>query len=309
MYSYVVYVDEVLIGNFIINFVILWATARLAGLKIIKWRLVLGSILGAFYSIILYIPALAFLFSVFFKLLGSVIIVLFVFGTMPAVRFLLALGYFYFTSFAMGGIVFGVGYFLGLGQDPAPVLGDFFLEVKDFFWYGILLAIVGIYMLAKWGPAFWKRHTSDEIYYYQLGINFGGETVTVNSFLDTGNHLSDPLTGHPVIVVEYDAVKHLLPGEIRKAMGIQMQDEDSLEKMLEALSDSGWAARFRVIPYHTVGMAGSLLYGFSPDKVSLSGDRGDIIFGKVIIGICRRPLSPEATYQALLHPRLFDKSD
>ena len=309
MYSYVVYVDEVFLGNLIINLVVLWATSRLVRIEAVKWRLFSGAFIGALYSIALFVPLGINLFGVIFKFSVSVLIILVTFGPKPVKNMAIILGYFYFTSFAMGGVVFGAGYFLNSHGAGTPGTEEFLTVVRDYFWYGILLAIIAIYMLAKWGPIFWRRRVSEESFYFPLDISFGQGTVALKSFLDTGNHLSDPLTGYPVVVVEYDSIKHMFPGKLKAALSKNFENENTLAGILDALPGSGWEERFKVIPFHSVGNTNGLLYGFSPDKIELKCGEKDIVTAQVIIGLCKQSLSSDAAYHALLPPGLFDNSD
>lgn len=303
MHTYVVYIDEILLGNFIINFAILWITGRLANLKISFWRLSAGAVLGALYSLVLFFSVPDYIFSVFVKMIFSFIMVAVVFAPLNASRFFITLGLFYIISFAFGGIVLGATYFLH-SQGLSFNLSNFWAVTGKYLWQGIFLALVIIWAFGKWGPVLWRKKIVTSIFRIPLTVCIGEKVLQVDALLDTGNRLTDPLTGYPVIVIEYEAFKNLLPREMAKVFKETLKGSD-FSGILNELSATGWAARFRVIPFRSVGRTSGILPGFRPDEVKINYDNNYIVVKKVIIGVYSQKLCSESKYQALLHPQLL----
>jgi stage II sporulation protein GA (sporulation sigma-E factor processing peptidase) len=46
-----VYIDVILVVNLVMDFLVLWATGKLAGVRIVYRRLLAASVLGAVYSV------------------------------------------------------------------------------------------------------------------------------------------------------------------------------------------------------------------------------------------------------------------
>ena len=82
----------------------------------------------------------------------------------------------------------------------------------------------------------------------------------MDAFLDTGNELTDPISGCPVIVVEFERIQSILPYEIQK---IYLQGrEEQLEYITRVMSESTWINRFCIVPYSTLDNSGSILPAF-----------------------------------------------
>ena len=91
-------------------------------------------------------------------------------------------------------------------------------------------------------------------------VRLGQKSVTFSALLDSGNLLSDPLSGRRVIVVSLDALTEILPREIRKMLSVDPPDPSELPPSL--------ARRIRLIPIHTLGEV-RLLVGILPDQITV----------------------------------------
>ena len=72
------------------------------------------------------------------------------------------------------------------------------------------------------------------------------------------------------------------------------------------LASERWSSRFRVIPLQSLGREQGLLVGFRPDAVHLVTEGRRVTLTGVVIGISPKPLDPEGSYRALLHPELLE---
>ena len=70
-----IYIDVVLIENLIMNYIILLATGLILKIKIKHIRLIIGSLLGAIYTIIGYMGILEIYSSFILKIILSIMIV------------------------------------------------------------------------------------------------------------------------------------------------------------------------------------------------------------------------------------------
>ena len=77
-----------------------------------------------------------------------------------------------------------------------------------------------------------------------------------------------------------------------------------LDEMLERLDDC-WASRLRILPYRTVGRADAWLVALRPDGLSLQMGERRYEIRHVLIGLTLVSLSPDGTYQAIVHPSLL----
>lgn len=104
----------------------------------------------------------------------------------------------------------------------------------------------------------------------RVRLNLNGEKIDVDSFVDTGNLLTDPVDMTPVMVIKYNAAKKLFPYGI---------------PMLEAIDTEKFGSHVRLIPVNKNGSS-ELLVGFRPDSATVRvNDRDEEI--KIIFIIDR----------------------
>ena len=302
MPTYVVYLDEVILGNLVMNYAILWSTARFGRINTDMWRLFAGAGLGSLYSLALFLPQLNSLLSVSCKFIMSLLMVFIAFAPLQLKRLFKVLGYFYLSSFVLGGVVFGCMYFLRTGT--GILSSGLSSPSREHFGYGIALALAVTWIMGK-GVELARQKTFQDSCKVPLTVRLWGSSVELEALLDTGNSLTDPLTQHPVIIVEYKAVKELLPPPVQYLFEKEnISDFDLLHK---TLSGNKWAERFRLIPFQSLGRSDGLLLGFRPDEI-ITGQKGmKKLVRKVVVGIYPGQLGTNASYRALLHPLIMDE--
>lgn len=303
MPTYVIYLDQVLMGSLVMNYAILWVVARFTSSGSGHLRLLGAAALGSFYSVAVFIPGLTGLLTFWHKALVSLLIVYSAFGWRNPRNFIACLGCFYLSSFTLGGAVWG---FLALLQGSTLVdkTTGFLVAADQYIWYGIVPSLATCWLVGKRWPLFMRRRSAEQAFGVSLTISVLGLKAQVPAMVDTGNHLTDPLTGRPVIVVEYSALAEVLPREFSSVVGDQEEALD-LSALLESLGSSPWAARFRPIPFRTLGLERGMLPGFRPDSVLV--EQGDLFLHTkdVVIAVCGRPLHGQGYYRALVNPVLM----
>jgi len=287
------------------NYMILWAAAKLGGISHNRWRLLGGASLGAFYSLVLFIPAWHGLLAPGYKLMASLLMVSAAFWPRPPVKAIILLGYFYLATFALGGTVQGVISFLQ-PRYAGGIIAGVMQAVDAYLWYGILLSMVIFWSLGRVVPAQMRKRMMLPLLKSDLAISFGGQTVRLPALLDTGNSLSDPLTGNPVLIAEYESLKELLSQRVRDA--VEKYGPDQGAAVLGELGDEITSGHFRLIPYRSVGRDSGWLVAFRPDEVELN--QGGHIYrtGRVVVALCGERLDGETPCRALVPPALLDNS-
>jgi len=299
---YTVYLDQVFIGNLIMNYIILWAAARLSRIPAGAGRLVAGAALGAAYSLVLFILGNSFLLSVWFKMIASLLIVAITFAPIQPQKFLACLGTFYLTSFVLGGLIFGMIFFI----QPARISGlnSTGWVNSGYFWPGLLSGIAVFGAAGKGVSALLHRRLFENLFKLVILIKSQGVQVQVDALLDTGNQLKDPVTKQAVIVVEYDVLKPLLPAEVQ-ALFDETREPD-VWHILGSLSENSWISRFSVIPFNSLGRTNGLMLGFRPDEVIAVRQQQPVRINKAVIAIYHKKMDPGDSYHALMHPDLLD---
>ena len=303
MPTYVVYVDQVFVGSLVMNLMILWVTAKLGGVSYSRVRLLGGAALGALYSLALFFPPVSYLLTPGGKFLVSVIMVAAVFLPRPPLKALVLLGYFYLVTFALGGTVQGIINFLHGNYSGGPVAAAM-QAVDAYLWYGILLALALYWSLGRIAPAQMRKRLMLPLLQVQLVVGFRGRRTRLAAMLDTGNSLTDPVTGDPVIIVEYQSLQHLLPEKVR--LVVEKHGPDRAADILGDLGPDIATGHFRLIPYRSVGRESGWLVGFRPDAVELIQNGRVQKGGPAVVALCGDRLRGDVPCSALVPPTLLD---
>lgn len=288
----VVYYDELLLINIILNSIILSLTAWLANSPASKPRIFSGALLGSIYSFGELLPAWALLYTPLSKLCFTALVIAVVFGRQPLKRFGILIVIFFVTSFTLGGAVMGWFYFFQSGPvqfySPRIVITGYQLAGGG---------IVGIALIMIWGQSLIKTFSRKNAYYH-LKICYEGQVIELNGLLDTGNRLYSPLSHRPVLLVDQEALTGLLPDPVIQYL---LTNRHCLVETIYNIPDVNLLSRLEVIPYQAVG-GNNLLAGFRPDWVEVRSVRS-----QAIIALTPGKLSPDNCYQAVLHPDIVPK--
>jgi stage II sporulation protein GA (sporulation sigma-E factor processing peptidase) len=131
-------------------------------------------------------------------------------------------------------------------------------------------------------------------------IRVGTRKVEVPGLLDTGNSVSDPLTGLPAVLVEFDAVSELLPAVLHGFFKDTSGLPDSRRLVTLVSGDPSWARRIRMLPCSSIVGGRRLIPGFVPDVLRVGVDR------RGVVGVIPAALDSGRGYRALINPRLLE---
>ena len=200
--EYIVYADVLFLINLVMDYFLLWATARFGRFPTDWKRLALGAVLGAFYGVGIIFPGLQFFYALWCKLLFSLLLLLLAYGFQNLRQFAKAVGCFYLISFAMAGAALGASSFI---KNNIYANGQALNSI--FLLFGLMIAGV----ISHWGLQYWKKNWHKASYRAQVTIHANGAKCKLPVLLDSGNELYDPASGNPVLVVEYAAIKKFFP--------------------------------------------------------------------------------------------------
>lgn len=211
------YIDVLWILNFIVDFLLLIAANRLSGYPTAIGRTIISALLGGFYGSFCVIPGLVFLSNTIWRLvaLGGMACIAFGFSKDALRRGVVYI----FLSMALGGIAIGLGH------------GGFLSLILC----ALLVCLMCIFGLrGKLGNRF-----------VPVVIRHNGNCYRFTAMVDTGNSLTDPITGQQVMVVSADLGQRIL-GE----GPLSFSDPIATIRQIQG---------GRLVPYHTIGTEGGML--------------------------------------------------
>ncbi|BDE87573.1 sigma-E processing peptidase SpoIIGA [uncultured Flavonifractor sp.] len=279
----VVYIDALFLLNLIVNYLLLLAAAKLAGEPLRRLRLAAGAALGGLYAAAIFFPGMGFLTHPLCKLGAAVLMLLTGFG--GSRRLLRVTLVFFGLSCAFGGGIFAIGL---LGGRGLTLRNGVLYSVMDL--RILLLSAAVCYAVLTLVFRRTARHGRREVLPAVLTLE--GRRVAVNALVDTGNTLTDPVTGRPVMVAEGSRLSPLLPGE-------RVLDEKALRDpvgTLERLSRGGRGRRFRLLPYQAVGVECGMLLALRLDDARVGAED----YGGILVALSPNPVSDGGGYSALI---------
>lgn len=258
----VVYADSVFVLNTVTDYLLLLATARLAGTRLRRRRYFLTALLGGAYAVAVFLPGFSFLAASPAKLAAGVLLSLAAFG---GEEHLLRLTLLLFAvSCGFAGCVLGLGLLLG----GMPIVnGILYTNVNT----AVLAAAFGAgYLVLRLVFRASARHAlRGEL--LPLRISIGGKTAHLTALRDTGSTLRDAVSGQAVLVVAPGRIEHLLPSGARRLL-----QKDGLHhpvELLEPLLRASPELRPGLVPYRAVGTAEGLLLTIRTDWLEIGGVR------------------------------------
>lgn len=302
----VVYLDLIFLINWVLDGVMIWATAQARRVPLPWWRLLCASAFGAGYVLTLFVPSMSFLFTFVAKCAVSVGIIWIAFGYGSLQHFLRNTGVFYLLNFAAAGCIFGIRYVL---QSSDEVLNGIWMTRSGGFrfeWNAIgpaALAVLLLLALALYRTVFLgaKRREAMTDYIAEVHIWIDGVETVCAGLIDTGNQLYDPLTRTPVMVMQADQWKSVMPESwlalIRRAEADQIIAAIGGEEFV-------WQDRLRLVPYRGVNRGTRFMLAVKPDKVAIVHGQTTVETEKVLVALDGGSLSSDGAYQAIIHPML-----
>lgn len=283
-----VYIDTLFVLNGFINYLLLLAAARIVDRPFRRFRLILGAALGGLYAVVVFLPTFHLFTSLLGKSLFALLMSLVAVGGRPWPRFWRYVLVFAGVSFALGGCVLALGYVTGQGlmKNGIPVLS---IQMPT-----LLIGTILCYLLLTLVFRRMARHGGTARDIVMVNIVWASREVNLSALCDTGNTLSDPLSGTPVMVVECDSIRSILPAEA--AILIDRQALRRPEHVLTSLHEMGLAGRFRLIPYHAVGIECGFLLAFRPDLVKV----GQRVQKHILVALSPTHVSDGAAYSAVV---------
>ena len=274
----VVYLDEVLLLNSVLDYLLLMVCGSVTASPIRRTRAALAALLGGGYAVASLVPGLTFLGNLLWQVVFAAALCLIAFG--PGRRLLRQSVVLVLLAAAFSGIVLLL---TELFSAPAAFVGSR-------VYYPVSLGVLiltggGAYSLMKWGLSRLGHHGGDVV---QVEILQGEKRVALSALRDTGNTLRDPVSGCQVLVTDWTVLRRLLP-----EAGLRREMFSNPVGLMERLQELG--VHTRLIPYKTVGVAHGMLLALRPEKIKISG-REEML----LLAFSPVPVSDGGGYEALL---------
>ena len=274
----VVYADVLITLNLFVNFFILQLTCRICKERLRFGRLILAALVGAAFSLYIFLPPTGMLTELIFRLAVSTLIVLLAFGFSSLKSLIRRTAVFFASSFLYAGAMMGI-WAIFRPDRLAINNGVVYLDISP----TILIITTLISYTALSLIRFFSAKQAYAGKRCRLKITYKNNIVELTALVDTGHSLTDALSQKDVIIIE-------------KSLALKLCE--NIPTAVTVPNDKA-PNGFRLIPYSVVGGNG-LLPAFLPDKVELVEEQAVSEITSVLLGISEVPLGEN--YKGIVSP-------
>lgn len=242
-----VYLDGVILLNFLVDFLLLLAAGRLCGFPVKIGKAVAGGALGGVYAAFCLLPGFAFLGNLLWRTVSLLAMAVVAYGfSLSALRRGLI---FVFLCLALGGAVMGIG------------KGGIFGIVSA---AGVLCLLCCIGFRGRLGGTT----------YLPVELHYGKNCLKLTALQDTGNTLRDPVTGQQVLVIEADAAQKLTGLTLRQLQS-PVESVSTIPGLrlipYHSIGGCGFMLALRLQDVKIGSWQGSTLVAFAPEGLNREG--------------------------------------
>lgn len=261
---YDVYLDSLFLLEFIMNVYMLLLVNRSLGCTATQTRILLGAAYGAaVYCLVFLVPffgiGIKFTAGLVFSFIGMAVIAFRCKRIPQFIRILCAMAG---CAFFLGGI------YLFLAERFGKMIKT-----------GILYAAgVGLaaYLLGSRLMEGGRRKKEDHCL---VDLHMGDRKVKVEALIDTGNSLTEPISGKPVSILDYVSARQLFGGEFPEF--------------------------YRVVPFCSIGKKNGILKCFEVPRMRIEYQDQEMEYEQIYIA-CSEEYAPPAGNRMILNPRLME---
>ena len=125
-----------------------------------------------------------------------------------------------------------------------------------------------------------KRRRDSCLRTVEIRLPEPGARLRVRALVDTGNHLSDPISGAPVNLVGRKLARQLAP---------VFRPE-----------------KYHAVPFRSVGRDSGILEAYEIPEIIIETQAQTVRKEHVIVAVCDTGISEDSVYQMIMHPRLLE---
>ena len=282
------------------NYIILFATYVIIKPKVKhpQIRIILSSLIGSVYAVIVYLNILSIYSNLFAKIILSIVMVYVAFNPKNAKVLLKQILIFYLVSFIFGGCTFALIYFI----KPENV------KMKNGVFVGIyplkigLVAGVIAFVATQIAFKINKSKLNNKNTFFNIQLYYKNQSITVKALLDSGNMLKDPISQASVIIVERESLSKIIPEKVLDYIGNIIGGDETEDKQ----DIQEYLSKIRMVPFMSLGKENGMLVGIRLDKIKIETEDIDIQKENIIAGIYEKKFTKDNKYNALIGLNLLE---
>ncbi len=264
-----VYIDVLLALNLYINYFLIRGTALLLRRDISTKRMLAAAGVGAMFSLTILLPSLPFAVTMLIKSLSGISITISAFGYRMPSELIIDILCFLVVSFMYAGAMQAIWMF-------AAPMSMFYRNGTAYF--DIPIIVVAILTALAYAVVRFLRYLSDKrsigSKVQDIHIHHNGYEISLKAIPDTGNSLTDPFSGTPVVICDIRAIDTIIPDNIRLYLSGEISKLEGI----------------RLAPCKTVA-GNTLIPIFKAEQIIINGRPTN-----AMIGVCKHDIGTECIF-------------
>lgn len=284
----VIYIEQVLIDNFIINLFIILSLKAILRAKIKKINIVLASLLGSVIALILPLFHFNLIINSLIKILLSLVMVIILKRFTKFKEYLL-----YYLTFLLLTFVFGGAcLFILMSFDKS-------FKINNYSTYSLPLGVIVVIIffifiiIKNIFKNFYSRKKINN-FVYKVVVENNEEKDEILGFLDSGNTLVDKLTGKPITIVNFYSLKNVL--KQISITDIILNKETKINKYFNNV---------HIVETTSIGNNKNKILVLEVQKLEIYLENKVNIIDNAIIGLTLKNFINDLGYNALLNSKLL----
>lgn len=275
----IVYADVLIVLNLIVDYFLLRISSKILNIKPKTIRILASSLVGALFSLYIFLPQSHIIIEFFLRFIMSSIMVLICFSFKNMKHFLKGVGVLFTVTCLYAGVMIA---FWQIMKPNGMIINNsvVYFDISPV----ILIAATVIGYFIYMGLSKMFASSSKFAQKCEITISADGRTVGATAIIDTGNSISD-IFGNSEIIIADKAVLLSLFGNL------DITENEILQ------------SRFRTVPCGTVS-GGDILEGFRCDTAKIIYGEKTLTVKKPVVAISKMPLSEN--YSAILNPKILN---
>lgn len=257
----IIYLDILIIVNLFVNYFLILATKILIKSDVRRTRIILTAIFTSLYSLLIFVPQRYWVYISILKIPMGILLVLLAFGYKSRRIFIKTILIFLTVNVLFGGVIFLV-YITLTPQNMLLKNGILYMNINPLIL--VIGTTISYFVIKTFNLINSKRIIEKNI--CDLEIEVLDKSIKTKALVDSGNQLTDPFLGLPVVICEFDKISKLIPDNLDKFFCEPL-------KYSKDINNSSWKKKIKLIPCDTIA-GNKILPAFKPQRVSIL--KGDI---------------------------------
>ncbi len=283
-----IYIDVMFIVNFAVNLLIFLSSSVIMQRFEKWWRYCVAAAFGAVYSSVVFFlniaPLLLNISSLVIYFITCRFILLYNTRKLMFKGLIITL----LCAAFYGGTIFMLYLFTGLGSVMTFNNNALYIDIPVFAMLLFCFVAYGV----LWIVSRILADRSPKECYTDIAIEINGQQTVLRGFIDTGNKLSDPFSGKPIVITSPNALRKLIPEDVYKFI----ESEDITDLPI------GWKNKVRAIPCSTVS-GYHLMYAIKYDNLYIQESQ----LGEGLVALTNNINNNDGDFDALIPASFVNK--